>query len=125
MAVLKPTLTLTGTQADLGATLSLSETPTGDSLTVKHPMQGVSKINITTAVDQEVIDADYSDPVHVYIKNTDTSNFVKLIIGGTVTDWGRVGPGDFAFFTLKPSSGLEVQADTAACEIEYAYWSKG
>jgi len=125
MASLKPTLTLTGTAADLGSTLSLSETPTGDAVTVKSPMVGVSRIAITTAEDQEIIPRSIDEVIYVYIKNTDATNYVKLIIGATTTDWGRVEPGDFAFFTLQPTRGLEIQANSDTCEIEYAYYSKG
>ena len=34
-------------------------------------------------------------------------------------------PGEFAFFPVNDSNGLEARADTASCILEYAYWKKG
>ena len=35
-----------------------------------------------------------------------------------------LGPEEFAFFPVKGGVGLEATADTAACVLEYGYWTK-
>jgi len=119
MADLKPTLTLTGTQADLGATLSLS---VDDTLSVTSPMQGVSKKTITTADDQELV-ATAGGVKYFYAKNTDTTNFVILQTVAS-QQYARLSPGEFCFFPINDGNGLEARADTASCVIEFAYWTK-
>ena len=55
---LKPTISLSGTAAHLGATLSLSHS---DVLSVKPPMIGITRQTISTSSNQEIIDDSYSD----------------------------------------------------------------
>ena len=120
MATLTPTLTLTSSDAT-SDTLSLSVT---DSLTVTAPSVGISKITITTADNQELVDEAGSAISYFYAKNTDTSNFVVLQTTASV-QYARLSPGEFCFFPINAAAGLEARADTASCVLEYAYWTKG
>ena len=120
MATLTPTLTLTSTDATSDA-LSLSVT---DSLTVTHPSTGISRITITTADNQELVDEAVSGVKYFYAKNTDTTNFVVLQTTASV-QYARLSPGEFCFFPINDGAGLEARADTASCVLEYAFWTKG
>jgi len=120
MATLTPTLTLESTDATSDA-LSLSVT---DSLTVTHPAIGISRVTITTADNQELVDEAISGIRYFYAKNMDTTNFVVLQTTASV-QYARLSPGEFAFFPINDGAGLEARADTASCVIEYAYWTKG
>jgi hypothetical protein len=121
MATLTPTLTLTSSDAT-SDTLSLSVT---DTLTVTAPSVGISKITITTADNQELVDEATGSAIHYfYAKNTDTTNFVVLQTTASV-QYARLSPGEFCFFPINAAAGLEARADTASCVLEYAYWTKG
>ena len=120
MAILTPKLTLSSSDAT-SDTLSLSVT---DTLTVTAPSIGISKITITTADNQELVDEAGSAISYFYAKNTDTSNFVVLQTTASV-QYARLSPGEFCFFPINAAAGLEARADTASCVLEYAYWTKG
>ena len=120
MATLKPTLSLSSTDATSDS-LSFSVT---DSLTVTNPSVGLSRKTITTADNQELVDEADSGVFYFYAKNTDTSNFVVLQTTASV-QYARLSPGEFCFFPVNDGNGLEARADTASCILEYAYWKKG
>tara|TARA_R100000234_G_scaffold60178_1_gene36469 strand:+ start:146 stop:508 length:363 start_codon:yes stop_codon:yes gene_type:complete len=120
MATLTPTLTLTSSDATSDS-LALSVT---DSLTVTDPSVGISRITITTADNQELVDEATSGVFYFYAKNMDSSNFVILQTTGSV-QYARLSPGEFCFFPVNDGNGLEARADTASCVLEYAYWKKG
>lgn len=120
MATLKPTLTLTSTDAT-SDTLNFT---VSDSLTVTSPSVGLSRKTITTADNQELVDEATSGVFYFYAKNTDASNFVILQTTASV-QYARLSPGEFAFFPVNDGNGLEARADTADCILEYAYWKKG
>ena len=120
MATLTPTLTLTSTDATSDS-LALSVT---DSLTVTDPSIGISRKTITTADNQELVDEATSGVFYFYAKNTDSTNFVILQTTASV-QYARLSPGEFCFFPVNDSNGLEARADTASCVLEYAYWKKG
>ena len=120
MATLKPTLSLSSTDATSDA-LSFSVT---DSLTVTDPSVGLSRKTITTADNQELVDEAESGIFYFYAKNTDASNFVVLQTTASV-QYARLSPGEFCFFPVNDGNGLEARADTASCVLEYAYWKKG
>ena len=121
MATLVPTLRLYSTDV---ASDTLDFTVT-DSLTVAAAGNvGLSRITITTADDQELVDKDISGVHYFYAKNMDTTNFVILQTTGSV-QYARLSPGEFAFFPVNDGNGLEARADTASCVLEYAYWKKG
>ena len=120
MATLTPTLTLTSSDATSDS-LALSVT---DSLTVTAPAVGISRLTITTADDQELVDEATSGVFYFYAKNMDTTNFVILQTTASV-QYARLSPGEFCFFPINAAAGLEARADTASCVLEYAYWTKG
>jgi len=120
MATLTPTLTLTSSDAT-SETLSLSVT---DTLTTTDPSIGISRITITTADNQELVDEAVSGIRYFYAKNIDTTNFVILQTTASV-QYARLSPGEFCFFPVNDGNGLEARADTASCVLEYAYWTKG
>ena len=120
MATLNATLTLASTDATSDA-LSMTVT---DSLTTTTPSIGISRVTITTADNQELVDEATSGVFYFYAKNLDTTNFVILQTTGSV-QYARLSPGEFAFFPVNDANGLEARADTASCALEYAYWKKG
>jgi|TARA_R110000824_G_scaffold235096_3_gene423834 hypothetical protein len=120
MATLTAKLTLTSSNIS-SDTLNLSVT---DVLTTTTPSVGLSRTTITTADDQELVDNALSGVFYLYFKNLDATNFVILQTTASV-QYARVGPGEFAFFAVNDSNGLEARADTASCNVEYAYWKKG
>tara|TARA_R100001086_G_C11703867_1_gene222142 strand:- start:233 stop:607 length:375 start_codon:yes stop_codon:yes gene_type:complete len=124
MATLTPTLTLTSTDAT-GDELNLTVT---DSLTTGNPAINIARASILHTAETELLSAAAHSAaaadVYFYVKNMDGTNFVDVKnAGGTV--FAKLRAGEFMFFPLKLASGLEVQADTATCIVEYAYWAKG
>jgi len=119
MATLTPKLTLTGSADDFGAALSLAVT---DTLTVGEPTQGLSRITITTADDQELV-ATAGGVKYFYARNTDATNFVVLQTVAS-QQYARLSPGEFCFFPINDGNGLEARADTASCILEFGYWTK-
>jgi hypothetical protein len=117
---LVPTLTLTDTTT-FSDEINFSVT---DSLTTGTPSQGLTKVTITTADNQELVDEAVSGVRYFFAKNTDASNFVILQTTGSV-QYARLSPGEFCFFPINDGAGLEARADTASCILEYAYWAKG
>ena len=95
-----------------------------DSLTTGTPSQGLTKVTITTADNQELVDEAVSGVRYFYAKNTDNTNFVILQTTGSV-QYARLSPGEFCFFPINDGAGLEARADTASIVLEYAYWAKG
>ena len=119
MATLTPKLILKSTDA---STDTLDVTVT-DELTIGPPSVGLSKITITTADDQELVDEAVSGVRYFFAKNHDETNFVILQTTASV-QYARLSPGEFCFFPVNDGNGLEARADTASCVLEYAYWTK-
>ena len=67
----------------------------------------------------QLVASSVAKKTYAYIKNLDTTNFVYLE-NDAADVWGRLGPGEFAFFPIGVSVGCQVRGDTAACLIEYA-----
>ena len=122
MATLTPTLTLASTDATSDTAFTFTVT---DALTVADSGNvGLSRVTITTADDQELVDEATSGVFYFYAKNLDSTNFVILQTTASV-QYARLSPGEFAFFPVNDSNGLEARADTASCILAYAYWKKG
>ena len=119
MATLTPTLTLTSSDATSDE-LSFSVT---DSLTVGAPLQSLTKVTITTADNQELVDEAVGGVKYFFAKNHDASNFVILQTTASV-QYARLNPEEFCFFPINDGAGLEARADTASIVLEYAYWTK-
>lgn len=120
MATLSTKLTVTSSDArtdNLSLTLS-------DTLVISDPIE-TGKRNVTTAVagGGEFIPAADSNTYYIYLKNLDSTNYAKIQDAGA-NIFGRLHPGEFIWFTLAPSEGLEMQADTATVQIEYGIFKK-
>ena len=120
MATLTPTMKLQSTDATSDAAFSVIVT---DTLTVEPPQVGMSRITITTADNQELVEEAISGVRYFYARNMDSTNFVVLQTTASV-QYARLNPGEFCFFPINDSVGLEARADTASCILEYAYWTK-
>ena len=115
-----PTLTLTDSTT-FSDEISFSVT---DSLSVTAPAQGLTKVTITTADNQELVDEAVSGIKYFFARNTDSTNFVVLQTTASV-QYARLSPGEWCFFPINDGAGLEARADTASCILEYAFWTKG
>ena len=119
MATLNAKLTLTSSNATSDVlNLSVSK-----ALTTTTPTVGLSRTTITTADNQELVDEAVSGVKYFYAKNTDTTNFVVLQTTASV-QYARLSPGEFCFFPVNDSVGLEARADTASCVLEFAFFTK-
>ena len=128
MATLNATLTLASTDATSDA-LSMTVT---DSLTTGPPSIGISKVAIAAGGgDDTTLVASSAGNKYVYIKHTGfqsdgtTATSNEIVVDFGTTDSIRLSTGEFAFFPVNDSNGLEARADTASCSLEYAYWKKG
>ena len=120
MATISVALTLASTDAS-SDTLNFTVT---DSLTVADSGNvGLSRVTITTADDQELVDDAVSGVKYFYAKNLDSTNFVILQTTASV-QYARLSPGEFAFFPINDGAGLEARADTASCILEFAFFAK-
>tara|TARA_Y100000401_G_scaffold75087_1_gene60943 strand:- start:22105 stop:22470 length:366 start_codon:yes stop_codon:yes gene_type:complete len=119
MATLTAKLTLSSSNATSDA-LNLSAS---DVLTTQEPAINAARISISHSSPTEILTTAQALRTYVYIKNTDSTNFVKVSTAGGTT-FGVLNPGEFLFFPLWPDTGFELQADTAACVVEYGYWTK-
>tara|TARA_A100001515_G_scaffold56461_1_gene44466 strand:- start:41 stop:409 length:369 start_codon:yes stop_codon:yes gene_type:complete len=117
---LTPKLTLTGTAAHFGDELALS---VQDTLTVGPPIKGISKESVLHTGATTILDATNTVTTYVYLKNTDTTNHVKIYTGNDEL-FGIVWPSQFSFFSIIDGEGLKLQANNATCIVEYAYYTK-
>jgi len=120
MATLTPTLTLTSTDATSDA-LSITVT---DTLTTANPQVNLARAGILHTGPTNILTTDDSAITYVYLKNIDDSNIITVKTDGAVA-FLDLSPGEFAFMPIKGAVGLEVQANTATCILEYGYWAKG
>ena len=98
--------------------LTLADT---ENQTVIYNDQAVSSASrsVTTGTAAQLIANTIAKVTYVWIKNTDITNYV-LLKNDAGNIWGRLLPGEFNIFSVAPSVGLEVQANTAAVIVEYA-----
>jgi hypothetical protein len=75
----------------------------------------------TTAEDLDYGDVSAANVGMIYIRNLDSTNFVDygLNDSASLKAIGRLGPGEWNWLRLKPSAQLMLQADTAACAVQY------
>ena len=122
MATLTAKLTLTSSTTTSDA-LNLTVT---DTLTTTTPSRGLSRLVATTGAATEILDDALDAMAYIFIKNTDATNYVSIATTkSTVSQFARLNPGEFTFFCVQPDAGVSVQANTATCVVEYAYWTKG
>ena len=124
MATLTAKLTLTSSNATSDA---LNLTVTG-SLTTTEPSINIARASVLHTAPTELLSAAAhtaaADEVYFYVKNTDSTNFVAVKTAGAV-DFARLRAGEFMFLPLREAIGLECQAHTATCIVEYSYWKRG
>lgn len=101
-------------------TLNASET---DSLSYDDTAATSATLEAATGAGTQIVAKTVTETVYCYIKNLDTTNFVELL-NDDAQDWGKLLPGEFAFFPIKGGTGFEVVANTAACVIEYALFQQ-
>jgi len=119
MATLTATLTLTSTDATSDA-LSLAVT---DSLTIGNPSINTARASVLhTGPTVLLAAADQTTDTYFYIKNMDGANFVQ-VKSDAAAIFSRLRAGEFLFVNVKEAVGIEVQADTATCIVEYGYWT--
>ena len=114
----KLTLSSSGVSSD---SLNLN---VSDSLVVTNPAVSLARQSISHSAATNILTAaDNTAITYVYLKNIDATNIrtVKIDDGTAFLD---LGPKEFVFLPVKGAVGLEVQADTAACILEYGYWTK-
>ena len=120
MATLIQKLTLTSSNSSSNR-FNLSLT---DTLITTIPHQGLTREAITTSDNQEILDSDVAGDFYVYVKNLDPTNYVILQTTASQV-WGKLSAGESIFVPIHTGIGLELRADTATCNVEYAYWKKG
>ena len=118
MATLIQTLTLSSADA----TTDLINFSVVDNLTITGKVIGLSRV-VTSTGDLTLFASSSYSRSYVYLKNTDGTNHIKYF-NDTDDGFGILWPGEFAFFAVIDNEGLKVQANNAACILEYAYWTK-
>ena len=130
MATLTPTLTLVSTDATSD---ELSFTVT-DTLTVKEPSVGLSKVSATTTGGDNIILASHSSIRYLFLRHTGVN-----AAGSTVTttleveiengkSFAELSAGEWLFVPVGQNGGsVAVQLEASGGDIiaEYAYWTKG
>jgi len=92
------------------------------ALPVQAPSANIGRVDVTTGAPFEIRAASVSTHSYVYIKNLHASNAINIrTAGGTVT--GELDGGEWLFFPVKGSVGIEVIALTSTTEVEYGYWT--
>ena len=118
MATITPTLTISSSDATVDS-LSLSVT---DTLSTTIPAINTARASIATGSATEILGTAQNIHTYVYLRNTDTTNFVSVKTAGGTT-YARLKPGEFMFLPVELSIGIECQANTGACVVEYGYWT--
>ena len=118
MATLTTKLTLTSTSTLTDAT----NVTVTDTLAVTNPTE-LSRKSIATGSAQAVI-ASNSAFSYVYLKNISSSNsaaWIQVKLGGDAKLKMKVG--EIAFFPLYSGQAVTAESQTAACVLEYGYWT--
>lgn len=120
--------------ASLVTTISLNTTDaTSDSLKITNaktltttiPAINIARLEVATGAATNILTAAGNTSItYVYLKNTDTTSANTLdVMNDAGNSFATLGAGESMFLPVKASTGLEVQADTAAVTIEYGYWT--
>jgi len=122
MATLTAKLTLTSSTVN-SDTLNVSVI---DTLTIQNPSVSLARASVLHTDPTELLSvADHTaiaEEVYFYVKNMDDTNFVAVKTAAGA-DFARLRAGEFMFLPLREALGLEVQAHTATCIVEYGYWT--
>ena len=88
---------------------------------VTTPYGALARTEVPHATQQVLSGTGNPDQI-IYVKNLDTTNYVDVLnANGDIMS--KVLPGLFVLLCVPASAGIEVQADTAAVNIEYGFWS--
>jgi len=119
--------------ASLVTTISLNTTDaTSDSLKITNaktltttiPAINIARLEVATGAATNILTTSNTSVTYVYLKNTDTTAANTLdVMNDAGNSFATLGAGESMFLPVKASTGLEVQADTAAITIEYGYWT--
>tara|TARA_B100001094_G_scaffold103732_1_gene99995 strand:+ start:1490 stop:1858 length:369 start_codon:yes stop_codon:yes gene_type:complete len=121
MAKLNTTLSINSTTVSTNA-LSLN---VSDVLAVTNPVTGLSRESVAINADTVIVANSVSSSVYVYLKNIDTGNLVYLKTDAQgETPFARLHAQEAILFCVAPSTGLHLRADTGACIVEYATFTK-
>jgi|TARA_R100000479_G_scaffold166440_1_gene106254 hypothetical protein len=130
MANLTTTLSISGTAADFGSTLSLSTT---DNATITEPFVGFSRITATTTGGNSIIAPNVDATRYIYIKHTGLNSAggssgadqVKVETADG-TEIMRISKDEFAFFPhYAGGAGLiQLEATANTVQVEYAYFTR-
>ena len=121
MATLNTTLSINSTTVSSNA-LSLS---ISDVLNVGNPVTGLSRESVATDADTVVVANSVSSSVYVYLKNVDSANLIYLKTDAQgETPFARLHAQEAILFCVPPSTGLHLRADTGACIVEFATFTK-
>jgi len=122
MATLNATLTLTSTSTS-SAALNLN---VAKVLTVDVDLVNTGRISVATGGNTEIISRTVTGNKYVYLKNLDPTNFITIKDDDAASpnDFMELKAGEFAFFVVKGGIGLTIEADTAACVVEYGFWNE-
>lgn len=114
----KLTLTSSGVSSDaLNLTVS-------DSLVVTNPAVSSARQTILHTAPTNILTTSANTAItYVYLKNIDATNIITVKTDDA-TAFVDLSPKEFVFLPIKGAVGLEVQADTASCILEYGYWTK-
>ena len=121
MATLNTTLSINSTTVSSNA-LSLS---ISDVLNVGNPVTGLSRESVATDADTIIVAASVSSSMYVYIKNIDAANYILLKTDAqAAVPFARLHAQEAILFCVAPSTGLHIVANTSACIVEFATFTK-
>ena len=96
-----------------------------DVLQVGNPVKGISRESVATNADTVVVANSVSASVYVYVKNVDSANLIYLKTDAQgETPFARLHAQEAILFCVPPSTGLHLRADTSACIVEFASFTK-
>ena len=124
MGTLTAKLTVTGSAADYGAAVSLSQSNTLD---VTSPSKGISRLDVASG-GTEVLKADAgsNSTVFCYVKNNNSTGTgsIDLQTDNGNNTFGTLNNGEFAWIPVDNNEGIQVLGVDASVEVEYAFWSR-
>ena len=117
MASLKATVTLsTSSVSNEIFNFSLSKL-----LSVKNPAVQTQTADVATGSDTDIVTPAASSAAYVFVYNKDSTNYVSVKLATTALL--RVGPGEISWFCVDSSRACALRADTAACKVEFGYFT--
>lgn len=93
------------------------------AITVTNPVANTLRTSVLHTAPTVIVASSAASDTFVCLRNLDSTNFVTLY-NDAGDAFGVLEPSEFAFYPVKNGVGLEVQADTAACVVEYGYWTR-